>query len=273
MAHTTTNTQVEDVDEPDFVKTDGKRILVLLGGTLYVAKSWPPTELALTGSLAIEGQATEMFLDQDCVVVFSYVSTQELYSGGGACLNGCTYYGGNAVKITVVDIANASEPVVVFQVLLPGQYRSARRVGSSMRVILGDYFCWPSGVSFYVEYHDGMWDDLKWQIAQYEDLKATNRRVIRQTRLAQWLPTMVRRLEGGGKVDLPDRCTDFYRGNTPVKLAMATVVSLNLNNLSARPSRVTVVGGVDEIYANAQSLYLAGRHWWWTSEPGQKSHT
>src|SRR5687767_1427437 len=61
-AYTTTNTQVAGVDEADFVKNDGTRILVLSGNKLHLSKSWPADQLALVSTLAIEGWPREMFL-------------------------------------------------------------------------------------------------------------------------------------------------------------------------------------------------------------------
>ena len=48
-SHTETNNQVQGVDEPDFVKNDGTRILVLSGNALYLSKSWPPNKLSAVG--------------------------------------------------------------------------------------------------------------------------------------------------------------------------------------------------------------------------------
>ena len=191
-AHTTTNTQVEDVDEPDFIKNDGKRILVLTndqnGGRLYAAKSWPPSALSLAGSLSIEGHPTQMFLDGDRVVVFSYVSTQSLKSGG-SCVGDYSCYQsyGNALKITVVSVKDLSKPVVVSEVLLPGRYRAARRVGSAVRIVLSDYFRWPEGVRFYPEYDPGRsYDDQEATIEAYHALKEKNRQLIAGS-LGSWV--------------------------------------------------------------------------------------
>lgn len=272
-AHTTTNTQVEDVDEPDFVKNDGKRILVLSGNRLWVTKSWPPADMSLVGMMDIEGSPTQMFLDsKDRVVVFSYVQTQSLFPQEGSCIGYDCYYGyGNALKVTVIDIKDETRPRPLAEVLLPGRYRSARRVGSAVRIVLSDSFRWPKGVRFYPDHYD--WDDLQATIAAYEELKEKNRGLIQGAPLDSWLPHMVTRSGGGAYAQLPYECKDFYRPNAPVRLGMATVVSLNLDKITDRPNRVSVIGGVDEIYANTDSLYLAGQHWWWWSLPGQKDYT
>src|SRR6266446_3031197 len=100
-SYSTTNTQVAGVDESDFVKNDGTRILVLSGRTLFTAKSWPPQSLALAGKLEIEGWPTTMFLDGNQVVVFSsiWASSADIAMGRPCPSIGC----GNlaTTKITV----------------------------------------------------------------------------------------------------------------------------------------------------------------------------
>src|SRR2546425_6289396 len=81
-SYTTTNTQVAGVDESDFVKNDGTRILVLSGRTLFTAASWPPQSLSIAGQLEIEGWPTTMFLEGNQAVVFSSIWT--VPAGGGA---------------------------------------------------------------------------------------------------------------------------------------------------------------------------------------------
>lgn len=271
-AHTTTNTQVEDVDEPDFVKNDGKRILVLSGGKLYAAKSWPPSELSLASHVSIEGNPTQMFLDKDRVVIFSSVYTESVDTGSCIGGYGCGY-NGNALKVTVVDVSDLAHPKVTGEIVLPGSYHSGRRIGAAVRIVLSDYFRWPQGVRFYPDYDSELWNDVPAMRAAYEQLKRDNRKLIASTPLERWLPEAMRRFPNGAQVNLPYSCTDFYRPTASVRLGIATVVSLNLDNLSAQPSRTSVVGGVDEIYASKDSLYLAGRHWWWWAAPENQEYT
>src|SRR5206468_549932 len=62
----TTNVQEAGIDEPDVVKTDGKRLYALQGDTLYVVDAAQPRIL---GSLKV-GYSTDLFLVGDRVVVF-----------------------------------------------------------------------------------------------------------------------------------------------------------------------------------------------------------
>src|SRR5438067_6510487 len=84
---TTTNVQVAGVDEPDFVKNDGTHIFVLSGRKLYAASSWPPQQLGLGPSIAIEGYPTEMFLDEKgrIAVISQVPPTDGPMVAGGMC--------------------------------------------------------------------------------------------------------------------------------------------------------------------------------------------
>src|SRR4051812_8268598 len=66
----TTNVQENGVDEPDQVKTDGKRIFVAENGRLYAldARSSPPK---LLGSIALDGYGQELLLSGDRLLVMS----------------------------------------------------------------------------------------------------------------------------------------------------------------------------------------------------------
>ena len=85
-AHTGTNTQVATVDEPDFIKTDGKRIFALRNARLYMARSWPPEALAVVADLHISRHAQDMFLDEEGRVVV--ISQAELHSASSPALGG-----------------------------------------------------------------------------------------------------------------------------------------------------------------------------------------
>lgn len=176
-ASTATNNQVAGVDEPDFVKNDGKRIFMLSGSKLHALKSWPPQDLARQGELEIEGRPTEMALhgDKNLIVVFSTVDQAVAQKTGdddaslapkGGMMMPCyamDAVGGGpfrcgfvptATKISVVDVSNLTKLRLVREIYLPGNYAHARSIGASVRVVLRDDVRWPEKVAFYpnVEY-------------------------------------------------------------------------------------------------------------------------
>ena len=279
-AYTTTNTQVAGVDEADFVKNDGTRIFTLSGQTLFAARSWPAADLAVVGKLTIEGYPTQMFLRDNQVVVFSSIYTSTGGGGGGvadaACAPGLRCGGGGATttKITVVDVSDLARPRVKREFFLPGSYSNSRRIGGSVRLVLSDGFRFPSGVRFWPESADGgLWNDkvrLRGVLAQ---LKVENERVIRGQKLSDWLSTQSYREDGGPLTQTPYSCSDFYQSNTPVRLGILTVATLNLDDPRKAPTRTSIIGEPGEVYASQKALYVASQHWWWWSAPGQMDYT
>jgi uncharacterized secreted protein with C-terminal beta-propeller domain len=280
-AYTTTNTQVSGVDEADFVKNDGTRIFALSGGSLYASKSWPPADLALAGKLAIEGYPSQMYLDdKDRVVVFSSVYTKYAWyeTTGFAerpCAGwGCDYGYSNTTKVTVVDVKDLAAPRVIGEYYLPGSYANSRRIDSSVRVVLSDYFRWPAKVRFWPEDSSGtLWNDKTRLAAALDELKVQNEAVIRGQSLEQWMPKSRYRGEDGKLVDVAYNCSDFARSNAPVNLGLMTVATLNLDSRGAAPTRTSIVGEAGQIYASKTSLYVATPHWWWWPQAGQKDFT
>lgn len=292
-AYTKTNTQVGGVDEADFVKNDGTRILQLVGQKLYATRSWPANSLAISGSLAIEGYPTQMFLDEkNRVVIFSSVYTKYdgFVDGGGViggrgggadvalCAgDGCGYYPSNTTKVTVIDATDVSKLTVTSEYYLPGSYANSRRIGSAVRIVLRDSFRWPSTLKWWPESTDGslyMKGNESKLDAAIETMKADNERLIRAQTLTQWLPAQKRKLVDGKTVDVPINCSDFYKSNASVHLGVATVATLDLDAAATQPiTRTSILGEVGEIYASKSSLYLASQHWWWWPKPGQTDHT
>jgi hypothetical protein len=291
-SYSTTNTQVQGVDESDFMKNDGTRIFSLSGDTLYASTSWPPQNLSLAGQLKIEGWPNDMFLDGNRVVVFSSVWTVPTGGGlgygggygfgggpvGGARLcdlagDGC-FYGWSTTKITVVDVTNLAAPQVTAQLYLPGSSNGARRVGSSVRLVLSDSVRWPEAVQWWPNDGSGYGsgDHDKW-VAAIDALEDKDEAIIRAQPLKSWFPDGQRLLPDGTAIDLTYDCTDFYVSNAPEQLGLVTLATLDLDNLAAGVSRASIIGQAGIIYATAEHLYLASEHWWWWPGNGEQDWT
>lgn len=273
-AYTTTNNQVAGVDEADFVKNDGTRIFALSGQTLHAVKSWPAAETQVLGRLTIEGYPREMFLDgTDKAVVFSSIYRWYPLSNsrGVACdFMDCGYWNSNTVKVTVVDVSDLTNLRVQREYLLPGQYNSARKVGSSVRLVLSDGFNFPSGVKWGPDWSEGLWNDKARLRAAYNAIIASNEQLIRQQTLAEWVPAAQVRV-GSQTTTVPHPCTAFAKVNAPTRLGTVSVTTINLANDSI--DRTSILAEPGEIYASQKNLYIATRHWWWWPRPGQKDTT
>jgi hypothetical protein len=278
--HTGTNNQVAGVHEADFVQNDGTRLFLLSGQKLYTTRTWPAESLSLAGSLTIEGWPREMLLDEkNRLVIFSAVYEPLppfLGDKAGAPIACsplyCGYSYSNTTKVTVVDVSDLAAPTVVDQTYLPGQYDNSRRVGGAVRLVLRDNFRWPNGVQHYVPYSPDHKDNPEKLAADVALLIEQNTLLIRKQTLAQWLPRG-RRVGQDGARELAYQCQDFHRVNASTKLGLVTVASLDLDAPQKDPGRTSIVAEPGEVYASAESLYIASGHWWWWPEVGQKDHT
>ncbi|PTL83251.1 beta-propeller domain-containing protein [Vitiosangium sp. GDMCC 1.1324] len=286
--YTGTNNQVAGVDEADFVKNDGTRIFVLSGQKLYVHRSWPAESLRAESSLTIEGWPQQMFLRGDKVIVFSVVYESLPGMGGGygggygapglevACtpIGPCANYGAAFTKVTTVDVSNLAAPQVTGELYLAGYYQDARLAGSSARLVMNDSFRWPTGVRWWPDYSSTLWNDQKQLEKAIDELMKQNEQLIRSRSLSDWMPLGRSKRPDGTVESVGYDCRDFHKTNAPTRLGFVTVVSLDLDaQIAQLPSRTTLVTEPGEVYATADSLYLATRHWWWWLEPGQSDYT
>lgn len=276
--YTTTNNQVAGVDEADFVKNDGTRIFALSGNTLHAARSWPAADLSVRGTLKIEGYPQQMFLEgTDRAVVFSTIYTWYPLSNaaGDRCDSlDCGYHSSNTVKITVVDVSDLSNLKVTHEYRLPGHYNSARKVGSSVRLVMSDDFNFPSTVRWWPEVQNvNLWDPINKgrRIEEFNKLISSNEKIIRGMTLAELVPAGKITVNGQTST-VPHECSAFQKVNAPTRLGTVSVATLNL----ARPNQIdrsTIIAEPGEIYASQKNLYVATRHWWWWPAPGQRDTT
>ena len=274
--YTTTNNQVAGVDEPDFMKNDGTRILTLSGNRLQLARSWPADALQTVGSLALEGDAREMFFEpeRNRVTVLSSVYLPQ--DGDPGTLRACAmfdcYWGDNTTKLTVVDVSTLSAPRVVDELYLPGHYQTARRVDGRLRVVLSEPFRWPAEVRFYPEYRDGE-RDREELLAAFDQLAKDNERAIRAQPLSRWVREGWRTRRDGSRQAFGLACEDFHRSNAATRPGLVTVATVDLDAEGSVPGRTSLVAEPGVVYASADALYVASAHAWWWPEAGQQDHT
>src|SRR5207237_1947054 len=130
----------------------------------------------------------------------------------------------------------------------------ARRVGSSVRLVLGDQVRWPEAIRWWLPYDpslDQHPDELAAAIVALED---ANEAVIRATPLESWFPKGERKLPDGTLIDVGYRCTDFYLPNTPERLGLVTIATLDLSNPQAGHPRARSFAGPGGLHATAKRL-------------------
>lgn len=252
-----TNAQVAGIGEADFVKVanDGRAIYVLHGSTLRKLKSWPPAESALEGhGVLIEGSPSEMFVtDAGKAVIFSSVN--------GYATSARTR-GTPTLKVTIVDVAPAT-PKVARELYYEGSYVSARRYASEgsdlVRLVVSSRLKYDGAFAPSLQRNDP-WgrpytkEALATQIAEWE---ARTSAAIRNTQLSDWLPNHFE--VRGGKLAIAETGCGAYYAPAPgvADFALTQLFGLDVADVAAPVSSLTVVGGSQAVYSNAKQLVVA----------------
>lgn len=237
-----TNTQVAGVDEADLVETDGTYIYALAGDSLVITQAWPAEEIDQVARLTIEGQADGMFLtDDDLLVVVSQLGWQDPdpLSGGDS-----TRIVGNspATKTTLVDISDVTDPTIAREVYTQGTLYDSR---------LSD------GRLYVVSYSTLGVNRNEWFDNKRDALEA-----VEASTLSDWLPGRFDNLRSGEAWASSDEdvspCAKVYGSGRESGNYMVNVESLDLGDADSEFVGTSVLGSLDAIYANADSLYVVG---------------
>ncbi len=135
--HSETNTQVKGVDEADIVKTDGKYLYVVHGGSDFAGRVHI---IETDGGKMREVSRTEPVTDG---IYRDYDSALELYVDGDTmtvlmdCINEET--AGSYTAAAVYDISDREEPELVNVLIQDGRYESSRKNGSYVYVFTSRY--------------------------------------------------------------------------------------------------------------------------------------
>ena len=273
---TGTNVQEVGVDEPDLLKTDGNRLLVVRGDALVVLDvsgtspreqgrvGLPPGsagELLVSGNTALvlgtswsavplpEGEGSSGFAEPDV-------------SGGDTAAPMIMTPGEPTAMLTTVDLSDPAAPRLVRTDEVEGSYVSAREHEGVVRVVVQS----PPVMPFVMPQSVGV-----------EDLAADeNRRIVAESDAQDWLPQRVERDADGevtGKVPLLD-CADVSRPAEPSGIGVLTVLTLDLAAPQA-PASMAVAADGDLVYASPDRMYVATTRggWMWPMpvEPGPAS--
>jgi hypothetical protein len=230
-ATTGTNNQEAGVDEIDRFKTDGRRVVMADdGGRLLAIDISGPTPRKL-GQVDLGVSGAQLFLDGDAVIA---VGTPNDPNGVGGTWREQT-------AIARVALGDGA-PAVTARATVDGHLVSGRMSGGSIRLVLAT--SGPASLGF-VSPNGGDPASLRLAID-------TNRRVIDQSTIADWLPRWTP--PGGGERQLLG-CDSTYHPATWSGASVLTVATLSPDLASLAP--VGVIGGGDTVYASATGLYVA----------------
>ncbi len=110
--YSTTNIQVEGVDEADIVKTDGRYIYVISGSKVVIVNAYPAENARILSEIEVSGDPVEIFINGNKLVVLGWA------------------------YVKVYDVSDRENPLLTRDISFDGHYFDSRMVESYVYVII-----------------------------------------------------------------------------------------------------------------------------------------
>jgi hypothetical protein len=250
----TTNTQEVGVDEADFVKNDDEFIYVLSGAELVIVDAWPAEEMSQVSATTIEGMPTDMFLNEDQLIVFSSIYERpEPASGLDVDLD--LEWG--LSKVTLLDVSDRSAPVVEREVYIDGWLSNSRRIGDKVYLVVYHPNRGPSVAAI-----EGAGN---WESAQRE--------AVNESGIDDWISfkTELRQQDGEWSKTTAHAvdCTNIYRPGKAHGMGLVSVQALDLTDATTDLQGSAILSNLSLVYASTDSLFVTENRWkngnWWAN--------
>ena len=240
--YSTTNVQEAGVDEPDIVKTDGKRIVAVAqarvhlvgldGGKMTLRKTLPDT------------MVRSVFLSGDRVLVFSGQTAQSSEPG--------LRWAGQRAVLTMYDISDLSDPRLIAKLTIDGNVLDARLVGTQVRVVTISSPDVNAPAPVYAP-DGGITEKSK------EELRAA----VASTHVDDWIPTYALQDGAGGEVSKGRlvECANLAHPETFSGLDTVAVSAFDMGSALQSHQTVGLIAGGQQIYATDTSTYVSTTDW------------
>ncbi|MDH2423862.1 beta-propeller domain-containing protein [Sphaerisporangium sp. TRM90804] len=244
--HSTTNVQEAGTDEPDLVKTDGRRILTYNRGVLRVVDA---ASRKVTGTVRVlpadQGWTPgDLLVDGDRALVL-------LGGSGGMIPLGATKRAAFAgPRYVLVDL---KELKVIGSITPQGTHVDARMVGSTVRLVVRSQ---PQ-----IKFPQPRPDQPE------KSLLERNREVVASAPIDAWLPAYEVAGPDGRPRQEKVACEQVSHPETYTGTSMLTMHTVDLaagiGAQATAAAPVSVAADGDTVYATATSLYVTSNPRWW----------
>lgn len=236
--YSTTNTQVQGVDEADIVKTDGKYIYYILHNTIRIVECNADAEMNIVSTIKLteyidyDFYPSEMYLHGDTLVVVLRETSQYqpvTYNNSYGAICDCVCY---AVKTDTVikcfDISDRANPKESYTHKMTGEYISSRLTDGKLITV----------AQFSIPYNSVQADDFDGACEVVKDVSVPEYSF------------------GDGEMKkIPAERIKVFDEKTPTSFIVTSI--LDLNDLSAEPKINALLGGAQEIYCTKDEIFVA----------------
>jgi len=218
--HSTTNVQVTGVDEPDFVKNDGRFIYVISGQSLAIVDAYPAASASIISKTTISDTPKDLFIDGDRLVFFT-VGMDTVAEGNSpgvsSQMKGMPYYyqiSRPVAHAIFYDISDRAHPKMIRDYAIDGDYIDARLIGNDLYLVTRD------------------------QVYTYNSDRIT-------------VPAV---REGSTTVIAPDV---YYFDNPEQQYAFTTISSFDTSAAKEKEAKTYLVGSGNILYVSEDAMYIS----------------
>ena len=124
--YSTTNIQVENVDEADIIKTDGDYIYSISEATVVITDAREPQNLKIASKIPVKGIPEDLILYKDKLIVISAETSSGTYY---------YYNSNNNTTVSIYDITNKENPKRIKTYTMYEPYYTSRCIDNKLYVI------------------------------------------------------------------------------------------------------------------------------------------
>jgi hypothetical protein len=246
--HSTTNVHEAGVDEPDLVKTDGKRVVSIADGVLRVVDVASRTQTA-TVALDGGGYASQLLIEGDRALVMTVPNM--MYDAPGIAQGEPSPKPGGPTdtvqygsQLVLVDLTGAGK--ILGTLAVDGSYLDARQVGDVARVVVR------SAPHMQFRYPENGRSEASTLLQ--------NKEIVANSTIGDWLPRYELTTGGATTSGQLTDCADVSHPADYTGTGMLTVLTVDLTRDLGNGDPVTIVADGDTVYGTGKSLYVADDH-------------
>ncbi len=229
--YSNTNIQVQGVDEADIVKNDGKYIYTVSENNVFIVDAYPADGAKIVSNISFNGTVSEIFLNGDRLAVLGqrfeqYIEPVPL--GGTASEKMMVRPDiyprySPRTSVTIYDVSDKSNPAVLSDISVDGNYYDSRMVGKYVYLIANE-------PTYYV-YSEG------------ENV------------------TVPRVYSAGVPISAPEQFPDVYYFDGVAGNVFTTIASINLESPEDISGKIILTNYAQNMYVSEKNIYMIYSKW------------
>jgi hypothetical protein len=299
LAFSSTNIQVEGVDEADLVETDGEYLYIIAGQDLVIVRAGVGDDLRIVSRVHLDERPVGMYLSGDrLALVSSSESSRNRWELDIFDWYAPSQFEPPTTTVTVFDISDRATPALVQNSQMDGRLVTSRVVGDQLRLVLTNGLQLPqpiakplytarqaevapldsSALSAEISLAFTIWPSRWYEYGGVESMYESQEEYVarlRQEYLGLALPRLrTWNADGVSSESTLVEATDLERPESHALGSMTTIVTFDLASDEAGPVDTLSVntGSSPQVYSTPDSVYLFAQQPWDWRNSGSHSN-